>query len=228
MLNQLDTQGFSIESGMALDARVVKSASRPVSDRKFRELREKRKNRLQMKKKTQRAMRFQRDLDLDWTVKNNKPLFGMKEHASIDVESGLVLSTCVSKASEHDTNYFQYTVVKGIHGKKLPEKVYADKGYCSEANRQFLKLNGMDDGIMRKNQINATLTETEIQRNKGISKIRYKIEQYFGLTHQYHGAGKARFTTMIKENWDHLCGAMAFNIKRVVLNLRKREMMTAT
>ena len=228
LLNQFDAQGFSIESGMALDARVVKSASRPVSDRKLRELREKRKNRLQMKKKTQRAMRFQRDLDLDWTVKNNKPLFGMKEHASIDVESGLVLSTCVSKASEHDTNYFQYTVVKGIHGKKLPEKVYADKGYCSEANRQFLKLNGMDDGIMRKNQINATLTETEIQRNKGISKIRYKIEQYFGLTHKYHGAGKARFTTIIKENWDHLCGAMAFNIKRVVLNLRKREMMTAT
>lgn len=136
---------------MAVDARVVKSASRPISDRKLRELREKRKNRLQMKKKTQRAMRFQRDLDSDWTVKNDKPIFVMKEHASIDVESGLVLSTCVSRASEDDTNYFQYAVVKGIHGKKLPEKVYADKGYCSESNRQFLKLNGIGDGIMRKN-----------------------------------------------------------------------------
>jgi IS5 family transposase len=151
----------------------------------------------------------------------------MKEHASIDVESGLVLSTCVSRASEHDTNYFQYAVVKGIHGKKLPEKVYADKGYCSETNRQFLKLNGIDDGIMRKNQVNASLTETEVQRNKLISKIRYKIEQYFGLTHKYHGAGKARFTTIVKENWDHLCGAMAFNIKRVALTLRKQEMMIA-
>jgi IS5 family transposase len=227
LLNQFDTLGFSIESGMALDARVVKSASRPVSDKKLRELREKRKSRLQMKKKTQRAMRFQRDLDSDWTVKNGKPVFGMKEHASIDVESGLVLSTCVSRASEHDTNYFQYTVVKGIHGKKLPEKVYADKGYCSETNRQFLKLNGIDDGIMRKNQVNASLTETEVQRNKLISKIRYKIEQYFGLTHKYHGAGKARFTTIVKENWDHLCGAMAFNIKRVALTLRKQEMMIA-
>jgi IS5 family transposase len=227
LLNQFDTLGFSIESGMAVDARVVKSASRPVSDKKLRELREKRKLRLKMRKKTQRAMRFQRDLDSDWTVKNDKPVFGMKEHASIDVESGLVLSTCVSRASEHDTNYFQYAVVKGIHGKKLPEKVYADKGYCSETNRQFLKLNGIDDGIMRKNQVNASLTETEVQRNKLISKIRYKIEQYFGLTHKYHGAGKARFTTIVKENWDHLCGAMAFNIKRVALTLRKQEMMIA-
>ena len=228
LLNQFDTLGFSIESGMAVDARVVKSASRPISDRKLRELREKRNIRLQMKKKTQRAMRFQRDLDSDWTVKNNKPVFGMKEHASIDVESGLVLSTCVSKASEHDTKYFSYVVTKGIHGRKLPSKVYADKGYCGEPNRDFLNMNGIGGGIMRKNQINATLTEAEIQRNKRISKIRHKIEQYFGITHKYHGAGKARFTTMIKENWDHLCGAMAFNIKRVAISMRKQEMIAAT
>jgi len=67
-------------------------------------------------------------------------------------------------------------------------------------------MNGIDDGIMRKSQINASLTEMEIERNKVISRVRYKIEQYFGITHKYHGAGKARFTTLLKENWDHLCG----------------------
>lgn len=64
LLDQVDSQEFSIESGMAVDARIVKSASRPV--------------------------------------------FGMKGHAAIDVKSGLVLSTTVSRASEHDTNHFQY------------------------------------------------------------------------------------------------------------------------
>jgi IS5 family transposase len=228
LLQQFEAIGFSIEFGMAVDARVVKSVSRPICDKKLSALREKRKSRLQIRKKTQRAMRFQRDLDSDWTVKNNKPIFGMKEHASVDVESGLVLSTCVSKASEHDTKYFSYTVTKSIHARKLPSKVYADKGYCGEPNRDFLSMNGIGDGIMRKNQINATLTETEIRRNKSISKVRYKIEQYFGITHKYYGAGKARFTTIFKENWDHLCGAMAFNIKRVFLNLRKRDMIVAT
>lgn len=228
LLNQFNTLGFSIESGMAVDARVVKSASRPVSDKMLKELREKRKIKFRLRKKTQKSMRFQRDLDSDWTVKNNKPLFGMKEHAAIDVESGLVLSTLMSKASEHDTKYFSYTVTKGIHGKKFPNKVYADKGYCGEANRDFLHMNGIGDGIMRKNQINASLTGKEIKRNKEISKVRYKIEQYFGITHKYHGAGKARFTTIIKENRDHLCGAMAFNIKRVILNLKKREIIVAT
>ncbi|SEM83103.1 hypothetical protein SAMN04489760_1574 [Syntrophus gentianae] len=68
-----------------------------------------------------------------------------------------------------------------------------------EANRDFLIMNGMGDGIMRKNQINSTLTENEIKRNKKISKVRYKIEQYFGITEKNHGAGKARFTSLFKE-----------------------------
>jgi len=210
---------------MAVDARIIKSASRPVPGKKLKELRKQRKSKAQQRKKTRQSMRFQRDLDSDWTVRNNQPVFGMKEHASIDVKSGLVLSTTVSKASEHDTNYFQYTVVKGIHGKKVPSRVYADKGYCGEPNKDFLNMNGINDGIMRKNQINASLTEFEIQRNKMISKVRYKIEQYFGITEKYHGAGKARFTTILKENWDHLCGAVAFNIKRVTLARRKQEIM---
>lgn len=80
---------------------------------------------------------------------------------------------------------------------------------------------------MRMNQMYASLIEIEIQRNRYILKIRYKIEQYFGITHKYHGEGKSRFRTIINENLDHLCGAMDFNIKRVVLNLIKQEMLAA-
>ena len=213
LLQQFKSLGFSIESGLAVDARIIRSASRPVSSKKLDELREKR-------AKSEKKTKFQRDLDSDWTVKNKKSFFGMKEHASVDVESGLVLSSSVSKASEHDTKHFQFVVANSLHGDYL--KVHADKGYCSETNRDFLKMNGLHDGIMRKNQINAELTEKEIKRNKEISKVRYKIEQYFGITAKYHGAGKARFTSLIKEGWDHLCGAMAFNIKRVVHGIRKQ------
>ena len=88
-------------------------------------------------------------------------------------------------------------------------------------------MNNIGDGITRKNQINAALTEYEIRRNKMISKVRYKIEQYFGITEKYHGAGKAQFTIILKEDWGHLSGAMAFNIKRVTLTRRKQEIMAA-
>jgi len=133
---------------------------------------------------------------------------------SVDVISGLVISTLLSPASEHDTNYLQYMVVNGIHTKKLPPKVYADKGYHEQTNREFLHINDIADGIMRKDERNATLTQLEIERNKMISKVRYKIEQYFGVTALHQGAGRTRFTTLAKEGWDRLCHAIAFNIKR--------------
>ena len=118
-------------------------------------------------------------------------------------------------------------MTKEIHGKDVPEKVYTDKGYCSEANRNFLNLNGMTDGIMRKGQANSFLTKLEIEKNKGISRVWYVIEQYFGLTATYQGAGRARFMTLLKEGWNRLCQIMAFNIKRVILSDRRRDVAGA-
>jgi len=222
LLVQFQSGGFSIESGMAVDARLVRSASRPLSREKLRKETKKRSTPEGRLDTNGNPLKYSRDLDSDWTVKNERPVFGMKEHASIDVKSGLVLSTCMSRASEHDYTYFEYAVATGIHGKDVPPKVYADKGYCGQSNREFLHLNEIGDGIMRKDKVNATLTDYEIQRNRMISKVRYMIEQYFGITGKYQGAGRARFTTLIKEHWDHLLGAMAFNIERVTLAMRKR------
>jgi IS5 family transposase len=95
--------------------------------------------------------------------------------------------------------------------------VYADKGYHGQPNREFLHINDMKDGIMRKDERNAKLTELEITRNKKISKVRYKIEQYFGVTALHQGASRARFTTLAKEGWDRICQVIAFNMKRSYL-----------
>jgi len=94
------------------------------------------------------------------------------------------------------------------------EKVYADKGYFGKLNRIFLNLNEIKDGVMRKNTRTAKLTDTEIKRNKKISKKRYIVEQYFGLSHLHDGAYRARFTTILKNLWDTMCRQMAFNIRR--------------
>lgn len=217
ILRQFSRMGFSIEGGMAIDARLVRSSGRIKSNKEIRKERAFRETEEGKKDKKGQPLKFKRDIDSDWTKKDEQPFYGMKEHASIDIKSGLVLSTMTSKASEHDTGYFQIIAVKGIHGKKLPPKIYADKAYPSEINRSFLSLNKIADGIMRKDYVNAKLTELEHKRNKMIGKVRYKIEQYFGLTELQMRAGRARFTTLLKENWNRLCQIMAFNIKRVIL-----------
>jgi IS5 family transposase len=55
---------------------------------------------------------------------------------------------------------------------------------------------------MRKDIKTAKITEIEIKRNKLISKKRYTVEQYFGLSHLHTGAQRARFTKIITNTWD--------------------------
>jgi transposase, IS5 family len=154
-------------------------------------------------------VKFMRDIESDWTIKNDKAHYGLKENASfragglsrpeaVDVESGFILATTLSPASVHDTNYLPYLTIASCHTKEPIQKVYADKGYFGAPNRTFLSLNRIEDRIMRKDTTTAKLTQREKDRNKKISKKRYIVEQYFGLSHLHDGAYRARFTTSIK------------------------------
>jgi IS5 family transposase len=91
---------------------------------------------------------------------------------------------------------------------------YGDKGYAGKPNREFLTLNKISDGIMRKDSTTAKLTDYEINRNKKISKVRYIVEQYFGLSHLHDRAKRARFTTISKNKVDCWYRQAAFNIAR--------------
>ena len=44
-------------------------------------------------------IKFSRDMESDWTIKNDTPHYGLKEHTSVDVQSGFVLATTLTPAS---------------------------------------------------------------------------------------------------------------------------------
>lgn len=214
VLQEFTKRGLSINEGMAVDARLVKSASSPMSKAGLEKEKEKKDTPTGKLDKNGKPLKFSRDMDSDWTVKNDKPHYGLKEHASVDVRNGFVLSTTLTPASVHDSKYLPYLTIASCHTKDPIEKVYGDKGYFGEPNRVFLHMNGIKDGIMRKDTVTAKLTETEIERNKKISRKRYIVEQYFGLSHLNDGAYRARFTTIAKNLWDTMCRQMAFNLSR--------------
>jgi IS5 family transposase len=214
VLREFSKRGLSINEGIAVDARLVKSASRPMSNGDLKKLKEKRSTPECNLDKKGKPLKFSRDLESDWTVKNDRPHYGLKEHASVDIKNGFVLATTLSRASEHDTNYLPYLALASCHTQEPIKKVYADKGYYGEPNRSFLNLNKIADGIMRKDTKSAKITEIEVERNKKISKKRYIVEQYFGLSHLHTGAYRARFTTIMNNIWDSMCRQMAFNLFR--------------
>jgi transposase, IS5 family len=147
VLNEFAKKGLSINEGIAVDARLVKSASRPMSNEGLKEFKEKRNSPEGKLDKNGNPMKFSRDLESDWTVKNDKPHYGLKEHASVDVNSGFILATTLTPASEHDSKYLPYLTIASCHTEKPIEKVYGDKGYYGEPNRTFLHMNGIKDGL---------------------------------------------------------------------------------
>ena len=220
ILRQFEQQGLNINEGVAIDARLVKSVSRPVSNEKLEQLREKHDSPEGRLDKNGNPKKFSRDIESDWNAMKDDPLFGLKEHASVDVNNGFILATTMTPASVNDTNYLPYCTVYSRHTQQPIEKVYADKGYAGAPNRQFLAENEIADGIMRKNTTTAKLTDFEIERNKAISKVRYIVEQYFGISHLHDDAKRARFTTIAKNKMDCWCRQAAFNIMRGLKILR--------
>jgi IS5 family transposase len=214
VLNQFDREGLSINEGIAVDARLVESASRPISNDEIKKLREKRQTPEGKLDKNGKLLKFSRDLESDWVVQNDTPHYGLKEHASVDIDNGFILATTMTPASHHDSPYLPYCTIYSLHTDQELKKVYADKGYYGEPNRDFLSLNHIEDGIMRKDTTTAKLTEYEKERNKKISKKRYIVEQYFGLSHLHDRAKRARFTTIIKNIIDAMFRQMAYNLSR--------------
>ena len=58
------------------------------------------------------------------------------------------------------------------------------------------------------------LSNWELKFNKGISKLRYKIERTFGGMKRWFGAGTCRYVGLAKTHTQHLLEAMAYNLYR--------------
>jgi len=214
VLQQFSKKGFVINEGIAVDARLVQSASHPISNEEMKKEQEKRARPAGKLDENGKPLKFSRDIESDWTIKNEKPHYGMKEHAGVDTNHGFVLATELTVSSVSDSILLPYIVAASCHTEDPIGKVYADKGYYGKPNREFLAMNNIEDGIMRKDTRSTKLTDTEIERNKKLSKKRYIVEQYFGISHLHYGAFRARFTRMVKNAIDSFIRQMAFNLFR--------------
>ncbi|HQB14391.1 MAG TPA: transposase [Syntrophales bacterium] len=103
LLSQFASRGLAINEGIAIDARLVQSASHPISEDKLREERLKRETPKGNLDTLGKPMKFSRDIDSDWTVRNQVPHFGLKEHASVDTRYGFVSAMEMTPASFHDS-----------------------------------------------------------------------------------------------------------------------------
>jgi len=82
VLMQFTSKGLTINEGIAIDARLVQSASHPLSTEKLEEAKAKSETLQDKVDKNGKPLKCSRDLESDWVMKNSVAHFGLKAHAS--------------------------------------------------------------------------------------------------------------------------------------------------
>lgn len=178
----------------------------------------------------------------DGTVKEVKDSFyGYKTHMAKNTQSGLVTALTVTGGEAPDNEELPTLVDKdrklGIakegeitkENSKLEIKggtaYTADKAYDDGDNHEFLKVKKLQSAIILKD----TRTNSKQDKNNKLwqefknreiyqeaTKLRYTVEQPFGLAKHYHGFGRCRYIGKTKMAIQSYLTFMVLNLKRII------------
>ncbi len=151
------------------------------------------------------------DKDAKWLKKGKRNIFGYKEFVVTDATDGYYEHLEITPANQSEITSLDQ-VIEPLLGDEAPNFLQTDKGYASISNREYLKENGIGDGIMDKAYRNAPLNRKQINRNKRISKTRYIIERTNATTKNIFGFIKAKYIGIAKVKTQALLIAIAHNL----------------
>jgi len=191
---RLEAKGLVVRQGTLIDATLVEAAVKKPDGRS--------------------GGRSETDPDADWTMRGKKKHFGYKGHVAVDEGSGIIRKFEFSDAKTAEVQMLA-PLVCGDEA-----MVYADKGYHSRANHDFLAERGIGDGIMikqawgaaRDNRRDAALAE----RNRQLGKVRSAVERVFGVMKRVYGYRRVRYVGLAANRLPFALLCMAYNMRKAV------------
>jgi len=219
---QIQDNGFDLRPGniAIIDATLIESQARPkkkeiidVEPVGDEELLKPDSSLFTDKDKITYSVEESNDSEARWVKKGAKSVYGYKMTAIVD-DKGLVNNVITTPANISDFHLFEPCINKAL----LPEgtKVLSDKGYDSQDNRDILKRNKLEDGIMRKKPKNVIYDKERIERNHEISKNRFVIERTFGYLKRKFRIGRSRYIGLTKTHNSNVVSALTFNFIRSI------------
>lgn len=187
---QLEAKGLMVKTGTLVDATIIEARAKPP---RFKE-----------------GEVSVVDPDAGFTKKHGRTYFGYKLHVGVDAGSDLIRALETSSADLHDGEAFGALVI-GDEG-----KVYGDKAYGSQKNRDFLSRMGIADALMYKAVRNKPLKPWQEWFNKAVSTVRSGVERVFGTGKTGYGLGKTRYFGEARVAGDCHAFAIAYNLRRAL------------
>jgi IS5 family transposase len=151
------------------------------------------------------------DPDAAWLKKGKKSYFGYRSYMVVDTQHGYVCGVHTTPANQSEMMHFE-TAIDSAHIEA--NRVYADKGSASYANRQFLKKHKIKCAIMHRAYKNKPLSARQKLANRLISKKRYIVEQCFGTAKRLFRMERASYFGTVKVNAQVLMKSICMNLKK--------------
>jgi len=156
---QLEGRGLFVKTGTLVDATIMESTTRPLSDKRREEL-------------AQSPSR-QIDTDAHAVKKGRQWYFGYRGHIGVDIGSTLIATAELTPANESET--------------KVAEKLWrstdrvrgGDKGYFDEQRKRKHRKEGIFHAILDRGKRNHPLSGKQERRNRKLSSLRAQVEHPF-------------------------------------------------
>jgi len=126
--------------------------------------------------------------------------FGYKRHLAVDMSGGLITRTVVTPANVSDQQVLKELCPSG-------GMVFADKGYCGQEAQQTLAERGCHSGVILKKNMKGK----DKDKDRWLSRVRMPFEGVFSRLGK-----KARYRGVVKNQFQALLEALAFNLKRLI------------
>ncbi len=144
------------------------------------------------------------------------PVFGYKNHASIDQRHGFIRGWTVTHAAAYDGAQLRNIIRRPNTG----STVWADTAYRSEKNEAWLEKNGFVSDIHHKKPKGRPMSDATARANGRRSKIRSRVEHVFA--HQKSRMGMfVRTIGIARASMKIGMINLAYNISRYVWHERK-------
>lgn len=160
ILSYIESHHLLIKKGTIIDATIIESSNRPLSNKKREELKENPSSQI--------------DTDAKSTKKRGKYYFGYKGHIGTDIGSKIIRKRDFSSANPHDSQFTE-TLLSGDE-----KAIFGDSAYGNKKDKKKYRKEGIYYGILDKATRSKKLSNRQKKRNKNKSKIRSAVEHPFG------------------------------------------------
>ena len=200
---QLQSRGVFVKQGTAVDATIIQSTTRPLSDQKRQQLQERPSTQI--------------DTDATSTSKGNKKYFGYKGHIGVDVGSGLIRKRTFTTASPHDSTEFE-NVLSGDE-----QAIWGDSAYVNKHLKRAARALGIYFGILDRGARNHPLSSRQKKRNKKKSAVRAVVEHPFAHIKTKQHWMRATAKTLLRNALRFTINCINYNLLRADYLLRSKN-----